>query len=352
MKISFLGAGAIGSMFGGLLKRDAPELDVLLVTRGEHGRVVRERGAVELVGPWGTHHQKIANSQDVADIAGSDIVVLTVKSQDTREAIESALPHLGNAVIASIQNGINDHTLLELVPAERLVMGMTATNMNVLAPGRVNMQLDGPTIFGPPASGALGPAVEQVVKVFQRITCPGLTFLPHANVLGIRYNKLTINVLGSAASLSKSNFITEALCDGPWREAVGWPLIRECRRVYEAAGVRLEPIPGRSNLMRIEKLLRQLDTPVLGPIVRFGARRFYGNRPVLFSLLKDIERGKPTEVEYINGEIVRLARSCGTNAPTNELVVRMVHELESRGDGTFFTREEVVSRMADITHKK
>ena len=348
MKISFLGAGAIGSMFGGLLKRDAPELDVLLVARGEHGRVVKERGAIELVGPWGTYNQPIAGSQDVADIAGSDIVVLTVKSQDTRPAIESALPYLGGAVVASIQNGINDHTLLELVPANRLVMGMTATNMNTLAPGRVNLQLDGPTIFGPPANEPLGRAVEQVVSVFRRINCQGLSFLPHANVLGIRYNKLTINVLGSASSLSASNFITEALCDGPWRAAVGWPLIRECRRVYDAAGVRLEPIPGRSNIMRIEKLLRQLDTPVMGPIVRFGARRFYGNRPVLFSLLKDIERGKPTEVEYINGEIVRLAAENGVVAPANELVVRMVHELEARRDGTFFTREEVIERFARL----
>jgi 2-dehydropantoate 2-reductase len=348
MKISFLGAGAIGSMFGGLLKRDAPELDVLLVTRGEHGRVVRERRAIELVGPWGTHTQPIAGSQNVSDLAGSDIIVLTVKSQDTREAMQSALPHLGDAVVASIQNGINDHTLLEMVPAHRLVMGMTATNMNTLAPGQVNMQLDGPTIFGPPAREPLGRPVEDVVSVFQRIHCPGLTFLPNPNVLGIRYNKLTINVLGSASSLSASNFITEALCDARWRAAVAWPLIRECRRVYDAAGVRLEPIPGRSNLMRIEKLLRQLDTPLLGQIVRFGARQFYGNRPVLFSLLKDIERGKPTEVEYINGEIVRLAASVGTTAPLNELVVRMVHELEIRGDGTFFRRDEVISRMAAL----
>lgn len=348
MKISFLGAGAIGSMFGGLLQRDALELEVLLVTRGEHGRVVKERGAIELVGPWGMYNQPIAGSQYVADITGSDIVVLTVKSQDTRPAIESALPYLGDAVVASIQNGINDHTLLDFVPANRLVMGMTATNMNALAPGRVNLQLDGPTIFGPPASEPLGRAVEQVVSVFQRINCQGLSFLSHANVLGIRYNKLTINVLGSASSLSSSNFITEALCEGRWRAAVGWPLIRECRRVFDAVGVRLEPIPGRSNIMRIEKLLRQLDTRVLGPIVRFGARRFYGNRPVLFSLRKDIERGKPTEVEYINGEIVRLAVANGTTAPVNELVVRMVHELEARGDGTFFTREEVIDRFARL----
>jgi 2-dehydropantoate 2-reductase len=348
MRISFLGAGAIGSMFGGLLKRDAPELDVLLVTRGEHGRAVRERRSIELVGPWGAEVQSIAGSQDAADIAGSDIVVLTVKSQDTRSAMQSALPYLGDAIVASIQNGINDQALLEFVPAARLVMGMTATNMNALAPGRVNMQLDGPTIFGPPGREPLGSAVEQVIDVFQRINCPGISFLANENVLGIRYNKLTINVLGSASSMSASNFITDALCDGTWRAAVGWPLIRECRRVFDAAGVRLEPIPGRSNIMRIEKLLRQLDTPLLGPIVRFGARQFYGNRPVLFSLLKDIERGKPTEVEYINGEIVRLAKSCGTTAPVNELVVRMVHELEARGDGTFFTRDEVVSRMTPL----
>lgn len=333
-------------MFGGLLARDAPDLEVLLITRGEHGRVVQERGAIELVGPWGTHEQRIASSLKIADIAGSDMVVLAVKSQDTQAAMEAATPHLGDAILASIQNGINDHTLLKFVPAEKLVMAMTATNMNLLSPGSVNMQLDGPTIFGPPERETMGTAVERVVNTFDRIHCAGLTFLPHANVLGIRYNKLTINVLGSAASMSASNFVAEALCDGQWRRAVGWPLIRECYRVYDAADVKLEKIPGRSNIKRIEKLMRQLDTPVLGPIVRFGARQFYGNRPVLFSLLKDIERGKPTEVDYINGEIVRLAHTHGTTAPVDEQVVNMVHELEARGDGTFFTRDEVVRRMA------
>src|SRR5690606_13163182 len=113
-----LGAGAIGSMFGGLLQQKAPDVEVLLVARGEHGRVLGERQAIMLVGPWGRHSVPIRSTTDVADIAGSDFVLVTVKSQATEEAARSAQPYWGEATVVSIQNGINDHVLGQFVPPD------------------------------------------------------------------------------------------------------------------------------------------------------------------------------------------------------------------------------------------
>ena len=333
-------------MFGGLLQKKAADVDVLLVMRGEHGRVVGERGAIDLVGPWGRHALPIKSTNDVAEIAGSDFVLLTVKSQGTREAAEAASPHWGDATVVSIQNGINDHILSDFVPADRLVMGMTATNMAIFVPGEVSMQLDGLTVFGPPQSGTIGPHVTATAELFERITGVGLRFLAHPKALGMRYNKLTINALGYASCLSASNFVTEALAHRGWRQTVGRPIVHECRRVFDAAGIKLERVPDRSNLPKLERLMRMLDRPLLSSIIRFGARRIYTRRPIVFSLYQDLIHGKSTEVDHINGEIVRLAATAGTTAPINAQVCRMVHELEARDDGSFFTRDEVIECIA------
>jgi 2-dehydropantoate 2-reductase len=349
MKISFLGAGAIGSMFAALLKYHAPELDVLVVVRGTHGEAVAETGAVEILGPWGTRQVPVAWSFDPQDVAGSDIVLVTVKSQATAEALEQAGAALGDAVVVSIQNGINDAHYEEVVPPDRLVMGMTTTNMAIRKPGQVSMQLDGCTLFGPPVGARGSGHVDRVVRLLERIGEPGLTFASHPNILGIRYNKLTINALGYASCLSASNFVTEALFHRAWREEVGRAIIHESKQILSATGVELAKIPGRSDLSRIENLMLALNLPILGKMVRQAIRGRFERSPIVFSLYQDLERGKPTEVDHINGQIVRLAESANLAAPVNAEIVRMTRELEQRPAGTFFDRQDVIDRISKLT---
>jgi 2-dehydropantoate 2-reductase len=349
MKVSVLGAGAIGSMLGGLLAHDAPETEVLLVGRGEHARILSERGTIVLDGPWGRWAVPVRCSTDPAAVTGSDFVLVTVKSHDTQAAAAAAAPHWGKATIVSIQNGINDHRLSPFVDPTRLVMGMTATNMALAEPGRVSLQLGGATIFGPAAGHESADslrAAETAAGILSQIRWPSLQFLAHANALGVRYNKLAINALGYASCLSASNFITEAITHAPWRNAVGLRIVRECDRVFERAGIKLERIPGVPNLPRLERLMRLMNAPLVGRGLALGARRLFNRRPIIFSLQQDLQRGKSTEVDFVNGEMVRLAQAVGDDAPANALVVCLVHELERRGDGTFFDRGDVLDRFA------
>ena len=354
MKVSVLGAGAVGSMFGALLKRDAPDLDVTLIVRGPHGRAILERQAVVVDGPWGTETVPLRASFEPADIAGSDYVFITVKSQATDEAARAAAPYWSNATVVSIQNGMNERVLARYVDAERLVMGMTATNMAVVEPGRVSLQLGGATVLGRPAGGLVQAnyqshheSLEAATAVLQRIRCPELRFDTHSNTVGMRYNKLAINALGYASCLSASNFITEALCCPEWRRAVGRPIIAECQRVFAAAGISLKSIPGVPSLRRLGRLTRLMSWPLVGAGICLGARRRFNRKPIVFSLHQDLARGKPTEVEFVNGEIIRLAESVSVAAPLNSQVVRMVHELERCGAGCFLSRDEVIRRMEE-----
>ena len=268
-----------------------------------------------------------------------------------RPAAAAAAPYWGDATIVSIQNGINDHRLTKFVPPQRLVMGMTATNMALVEPGRVSLQLGGATVVGPPAghgTDADMTASAAAAALLGRIRWPSLRFLAHANAVGARYNKLAINALGYASCLSASNFITEALAHRGWRNAVGLPIVRECDRVFAGAGITLERIPGVPNLPRLERLMRRMNAPIVGPAIAFGARRLFNRRPIIFSLQQDLERRKPTEVDYVNGEIVRLAGASGFSAPASNLVVRLVRELEQRVGGSFFPQQEVIQRFAEL----
>jgi len=345
MKLSVTGAGAIGSMFGGLVKHHDPDIDLVLIARGDHGRAMSSSGKLRLTGPWPPREVSVKATENVADVAGSNIVLLTVKSQAATEAMEQLKPHLGEAIVVSIQNGVNHRLLLPHVPSDRLVMGMTATNMMVAEPGVVSLQLDGATFLGPPPGEASMTAVENAASVLQK---SGLRIETHPRIVGAQYNKLAINVRGYTASLSRSNFITEALAHREWRQQVARPLLAECRRVFDAAGIELVSIPGVPSVDRFGRLLNLFDRPLIGNLVGLASRAIYNRRPIVFSLQLDLEQGKPTEVDYINGHVVELAEAHGIAAPYNAKVVELTHALERRGPGSFYDRKEVIRQMMRV----
>src|SRR5437764_15340218 len=80
MKVSILGAGAVGSLLGGLIKHHQPDVEMVFIARGKHGEAMRRRGSIRLIGPWGTREVAATTTDKMAHIAGSDVVLLTVKS--------------------------------------------------------------------------------------------------------------------------------------------------------------------------------------------------------------------------------------------------------------------------------
>jgi 2-dehydropantoate 2-reductase len=247
--------------------------------------------------------------------------------------------------VISIQNGINDDTLSQCVDPSRLVMGMTATNMAITAPGTVSMQLDGVTVVGPTPDGTNAAASAQATEILRGT---GLRIVQHPNILGVCYNKLALNTVGYASCLSQSNFITEAVCHRPWRQHVAQPLAQECIDTLHRAGITLARIPGRPDIEGFRRFLCRLDSPLLGPVVAAGARWIYNRKPIIYSLYQDLLHGKKTEVDYINGQIVRLAANCGAEAPYNAAIVELCHELEQCGPAVFYTREQVIGRLKAV----
>ncbi|MEM9365075.1 MAG: 2-dehydropantoate 2-reductase N-terminal domain-containing protein [Planctomycetota bacterium] len=344
-KISVLGSGAIGTMLGGLIKHALPSSELVLIARGDHGAAMAESGQAVLDGPWPQKSVRVHATEDLSAIEGSQVVLVTVKSQATGAIVAAAAPHLGDATVVSVQNGFNDAALLQHVAPEKLVMGITATNVTVPKPGSASLQFVGTLVVGPNESRS---NVDAAALAAETLRHTGFRVFTSQNLRGVRYNKLAINSPGYAASLSASNFITECVCHGPWRNAVGIPLADECTRVFEAACVELERIPKLPDIRKLRGFFDKLNLPVIGAVMRFGAKQIYNKRPIQFSLHQDLLRGKGTEVDLTNGEIVRLADEHGQKAPYNQLVIDLTHEIEARGAGKFLTREDVIDRFRAI----
>ena len=327
MKVSVVGAGAIGSMFGGLVKQHLTQAQVVLIARGGHGEAMRRQGFVALHGPWGVHRPAIEATDDLSAISGSDHVLFSVKSQDTETVIRACQPFLGDAVVTSIQNGINHHILADFVAPDRLVMGTTVTNMAAPRPGTVTLQINGVTAVGPCPGYSGSAAAEQSAQL---LSATGLPIELHQQILGLQYNKLVINCLGCASAISNLNFVREGIFHREWRHAVAWPILNECLAVYERAGIPLGFIRASSDVTRFSKLMRSLDRPLRNWAIRLIERMIVRRKPTKFSVRQDLDRGRPTEVDFINGEVVRLATEHGMIARYNSLVTSLVHELEER----------------------
>jgi 2-dehydropantoate 2-reductase len=341
MKIGIFGAGAIGSFFGGLLAYYHSKAEVILVGRGAHAEAVRSAGKLTLLLGDAPLEVPVRMEFDPQTLAGCRLILFCVKSHATAAALAETAPYFRDASLVVLQNGICDHLFIRHFAKEQLVAGMTAINVAVVSPGVVSLQLNGVTMLGPMFPEGVQAARSATPWLGTRQAA--VIFTPQ--IQGVRYTKLAINAIGYVSCLSASNFITEALLHPDWRRYVAVPLVREIEAVFRASGIQPKPIPKRPTLSGLKRICHMLDLPIVGGAVASAARRMFNRRPIVFSLYQDLKAGKKTEVDFINGEIVRLAREAGVSAPLNQLVVQMVHELESRGAGNFFTRQEVIGRF-------
>lgn len=343
-KVSVVGAGALGTLIGGLIKYHQPSVEVVLVGRGPHLKAMHQRGTAELRGKWGVRMAAVHATDDREAVRESDLVLFTVKTQDSQSAAEMYAEVCGEAILVSLQNGINQRQLIGHFPSDRLLAGMTATNMTSLEPGVVEFHRDGVSVIGPATSNVSKETLELAQGV---LSLSGMRFEIDQQILGVQYNKLLFNTMGYASVLSASDFIRDGLLSCDWRTSVAIPLLREGMRVLKEARVTVKKAPGGSDVLRLRKVMTLLNVPGLNRLANSGIRIFNPPR-LVFSVYQDLRRKKPTEIDYVNGEIVRLAQEIGVEAPLNAEVVRVIHELEASGGENFLSHQQVIERFANL----
>jgi 2-dehydropantoate 2-reductase len=341
MRYAVMGAGAVGSYVGGVLARSG--LPVVLIGRSAQVAAIRNVGLQigGLVGPFRVGLEAIESPEAVRD---ADVILLCVKSQDTAGACAAMAPYVpGGTPVVSIQNGVRNLDLIDESPlgSGRGVGGSAIFNAVFLEPGRVLLATSGELIFGDASrDGRFRPAMETLAREMRQA---GLSVNTTPRIEGLLWSKLLINLNNGIGALTGQS-IEQGMLD-PVARRVSAALLAEGIRVTRDAGVQLETIP-KVDPNRILKIL-SLNLPSF--LVRRLFRLMVRTHPeARWSTWQSLAKGLPTEIEYLNGEIVRLAEANGLHAPYNRAIRDLVLEAEEKGAPPNLSSGEIAQELSIV----
>jgi 2-dehydropantoate 2-reductase len=297
MKFAVMGAGAVGCYYGGMLARAGH--DVTLIARPAHVEAVRQAG---LLLDTQTFSERVAlhASSDPAAIEGAQCVLFCVKSTDTTSAAAAMAPHLApDAVVLSLQNGVDNAERAQALLTQTVVPAVVYVATEMAGPGHVKHHGRGELVIGPsPRSAALVTEFAQA----------GVPVQISDNVAGALWNKLIINCAYNALS-AITQLPYGRLVQGPGIETVMHAAVDEALAVAQASGVNL-PGDAWASVQAISHAM---------------AGQFS-------STAQDLAGGRPSEIDYLNGHVVRLGERLGLPVPTNRALQALVKTLEAKRD--------------------
>lgn len=313
MRIAVVGAGAMGSVYAGLLA-DAGN-DVWVVDTWEaHVAAIREHG-LRVEGASGERTVRVGATTNAMDVGEVDLVVVATKAMDVRDAALAARPLAGDAtIVLPIQNGLGSVEEAAAVFGsdargnDRVIVGVAGGfGASVTAPGAVHHA--GMELLR--LGERRGPVTARLERIAEVWRAAGFTVRTYDDADVLVWEKLVCNVCFSATCALLDVTIGEAMDDPR-----AWSVASRCAvEAYDVA-----------------RALR-IDLPFDDPIehVRAFGSRIPGARP---SLLLDLRAGRRTEIDVINGAIPRAARTVSAEAPVNEAVTALVKAMESRARRT------------------
>lgn len=302
MKITVLGAGSMGSLFGGYLSasNDVCLLDVWkehMDAVNRSGLKIRKGEDTLLFYPKGFTRAE--------DIGVSDLVIVFVKSTQTAAAVAANRALFGpDTLVVSLQNGLgNEEGLLTCLAPHNIIMGTTQMTAGTIGPGFVRNNGGLKTYVGPLTDNAQG--AERIAAAFREAgfdtgVCTA------EGVQRMIWDKLLVNASGNPlnALLQAPNTIFQTNQNA---RAILESVARENVRVANACGFNFSA----------DTLLARLDA-------LFSSAPDHKS-----SMMQDREHKRRTEIDMINGAIVRRARSLGLEAPNNEMIVNLIHVMEA-----------------------
>ncbi|QSN62763.1 ketopantoate reductase family protein [Caballeronia sp. M1242] len=297
MKIAVMGAGAVGCYYGGMLARAGHE--VALIARPQHVEAIQREG-LRLDTQTFDEHVRVLASTDASAAKGAQLVLFCVKSTDTDSAAQALKPYLdAGALVLSLQNGVdNAERLRQLLPQE-VAAAVVYVAAEMAGPGHMRHHGRGELVIEPSSKS------EDVAHMFAAANVP--TEISD-NVRGALWAKLVLNCAYNALSaiaqvpygrLVQGEGVTRAMRD----------VIDECVAVAKADGVTL---PG------------DVDAAV---------RRIAETMPNQYSsTAQDLARGKHSEIDHLNGLIVRRGEALKVPTPANRMLHVLVKLIEAKAE--------------------
>jgi len=295
MKVAVMGAGAVGCYYGAMLARAGHE--VVLIGRAAHVEAVRARG-LRLETKAVDEHVPLGASTAPAAVQGADLVLFCVKSADTEAAAAQVRPHLSpGALVLTLQNGVDNDARVRAVLACEVAAAVVYVATEMAGPGHVRHHGRGELVIAPSPRSA---------EVAEALIAAGVPTQVSCDVRGALWAKLVLNCAYNALS-AVSQLPYGELVKGEGVAEVIRDVVAECLAVAQADGV---AVPGDT------------DAALRGIAQSMPSQSS--------STAQDLARGKPTEIDHLNGFIVRRGEALGVATPANRVLLVMVKLLEGR----------------------
>lgn len=290
LSIAVMGAGSVGCYFGALLARAGHQ--VTLIGRPSHVQAIAQHG-LRLQTATEDVLIPIAASTDAASVAGANVVLFCVKSTDTEAAAAQIKPHLApHAQVLSLQNGVdNDERLRKVLGAQPVAATVVYVATGMAGAGHVRHFGRGELVIAPSPMGN---------EIARQFSAAGIPTEVSDSVRAALWQKLIINCVYNALSaLTQQPYGWLVAQDGS--AAVMQDITAECKAVAVADGVNLPA---------------EVDAAVAAI-----ARTMPGQ---LSSTAQDLARGKPTEIDHLNGYVVQRGQALGIATPANRMLQLLV----------------------------
>jgi 2-dehydropantoate 2-reductase len=311
-----VGAGAVGCYFGGRLVRAGCPVTFLGRPGPGSSIAALARDGLYFDSPEFQENLRLETSTDASAAGRAEIVLLCVKTLDTASATASLAPHLdAGAILVSLQNGVENAAVIREAlraagrsPLPVVLPSVVYVGAAMPAPAHLKHSGRGDLVMGPGADASLGPTVDRVAQMFTRA---GVPCRISDNIEGELWVKLVWNCAGNAVSaLGRASYGLAGRLE-PARRVMA-AAAEEVSAVARAAGVRLP----------------EMD------LVALGLKLASGLGPATSSTAQDIERGRPTEIESLNGFVARRGAELGVPTPVNHTLWALVKLREAAGSGS------------------
>jgi 2-dehydropantoate 2-reductase len=303
-RIAVLGAGAVGSYYGGMLSRAG--IDVTLIGRAPHVEAINSKGLLLDT----VHFQeriRISASTDLDAVRDADIVLFCVKTFDTEETAKSLSRHLApRAVLVSLQNGVDNVERIRSAAKIQVIPAVVYVAVAMTAPGRIRHSGRGDLIIGNiPAAGQQCPEEHELQTIAGLFVRAGIPCSVSQNVVADLWVKMIMNCAYNAISaLGRAKY--GRAVHNPWTRDLMIRVTEEAVAVARASGVRLPEADMAAAVLKLADTMSEATS----------------------STAQDIARGNRTEIDSLNGYIVRRGTQLGIATPVNQTLHALVKLLE------------------------
>ncbi len=296
LTVAVMGAGAVGCYFGGMLARQGHH--VTLIARPQHVAAITESG-LRLQTTGFDEQVRLAASSQASAVQGAQLVLFCVKSLDTEAAGALIRPHLQpDVLVLCLQNGVdNSARLRSVLPQHAVAAAVVYVATEMAGPGHVRHHGRGDLVMEPSIHSD---------AVAQALMAAGVPTEVSPNVTGALWAKLILNCAYNAVSAISQLPYGKTVTGEGVRDLMR-DVVAECLAVAQAEGVQL------------------------AGDVHAAVDQLAGSMPSQFSsTAQDLARGKATEIDHLNGLIVRRGEALGIATPANRVLWSLVKLLESK----------------------